>query len=243
MPWTRHTLSSLRARLQERVETVPFWTPEEARLALTEGLAFWNLLTGTWKARVTLDAAPASDPLLVLPTSLVFGARVAYQGQPLAPGSLAGLFRGRPTWWTETTASGGDVPTRPLLWAPVSLQLLAVWPAPAAFVASAFTVDGVAATPQLLVDASAVDLEDGVLDVLLGYALHALTFKEGWARFVGTVGHLKAFLALAGEQNTQLTQSAAYRQYMGLDRRRDLVPTRGGMERLTATVAQAGAAE
>lgn len=243
MPWTRTTLAALRRRLQERVETVPFWTAEEARLAINEGLSFWNLLTGTWKARITLDATPASDPLIALPLSLVFGARVAYQGQPLALDSLPSFFRARPDWWTETTATAGDVPTRPLMWAPVSVQLIAVWPRPALLVAGAFTVDGVAATPVLVSEDDAVDLDDGVLDVLLGYALHVMTFKEGWARFASTTAHLKAFLALAGEQNGQLTQSAAYRAYMGLDRRRDLVATRGGGERLGQAVQGAGAME
>jgi hypothetical protein len=79
--------------------------------------------------------------------------------------------------------------------------------------------------------------------VLLGYALHTLTFKEGWQRFAATSAKLQAFLALAGEHNGQLTQSAAYRAYMGLDRRRDLVPTRGGGERLGQALGQAGSPE
>lgn len=243
MPWTRTTLAALRQRLLERVEGVPFWTPEEARLALQEGLEFWNLLTGTWQARASVDADPANDPFMALPTTLTFGARVAYQGQPLALDALPSFFRARPNWWVETTATGGDVPTRPLLWAPVSVQLIAVWPRPAAFVASAFTVDGLAATPTLATDADAVDLDDSVHDVLLGYALHTLSFKEGWMRFVATTGQMQAFLALAAERTTQLTQSAAFRQYMGLDRRRDLVPTRGGPSKVGETLAQIGGPE
>lgn len=232
MPWTSHTLASLRRDLQHRVEVVPYWTQEEARLALNEGLWCWNLLTGTWKARVTVDADPANDPLTGLPSTLVFGTRIAYQSQPLAQGSLHDLLRGRPGAWTETTASGGDVPTRPMVWAPVSLSTVFIWPRPAAFVAAAFTVDGVAATPVLTNEADAVDLEDGVWEVLLDYALHTLAFKEG-ARFASTQPLMQGFLALAAEQNDQLTKSAAFRQYMGLARK-DLVPTRGGQSRLSA---------
>ncbi len=243
MPWTRYTLAELRDRLRDRVETVPFWQPEECRLALNESLLCWNLLTGTWKRRITLDADPSSDPFMALPATLVFGARVAYQGQPLALSSLPDLMRGRPAFWTERTTSGGDVPTRPMVWAPISLQLLAVWPRSAALVAAAYTVDGVAATPQLTAEDSPVDLEDGVLDVTLGYALHVLTFKEGWARFATTSSQMQAFLALAAEQNGQLTASAAYRAYMGLNLGRALRPTRGGPERLTQAVGAAGSPE
>lgn len=231
MPWSRHTLASLRRDLQHRVEVVPYWTAEEARLALNEGLSFWNLLTGTWKRRVTLDADPANDPFMALPSTLVFGARVAYQSQPLASGSLHDLLRGRPGAWTETTASGGDVPTVPKVWAPVSLSLIFIWPRPAVFTAAAITVDGIATTPVLTYEPDAVDLEDGVVGVLLDYALHVLAFKEG-ARFAATTPLMQAFLAHAAEQNDQLTRSAAYRQYMGLARK-DLVPTRGGQSRLT----------
>jgi hypothetical protein len=240
MPHTRYTLADLHQALAGRVEHVPFWTTNEGTLAIQEALGFWNLLTGYWKARITLDATPGSDPLMALPTSLVFGARVAYLGQPLALGSLPDLLRGQPNWWTETTTDGGDVPTRPLVWAPVSLQLIAVWPRPASVVPGAFTVNGVAATPSLSSDNTAVDLDDGVLHVLLGYALHVLTFKQGWARFTATMPLLQEFLSMAAEQNTQLTASAAYRQMMGLDRRRDLVPTRGGQSRLAGAVQGAG---
>lgn len=226
MPWTRHTLSSLRRRLEERVELQPFWTPTEARDALNEGLAFWNLLTGTWKQKVTLHATPSNDPLLALPSTLVFGMRVAFEGRPLALDSLAGCFRGRPGWWTETTATGGDVPTRPMIWAPVSLRLIAVWPTPATITIDAWTIDGVAATPVLVTPEEGVDLEDGVLEPLLGYSLHAMALKEGWARFESTIDLMRGFLQVAAEHNSQLTATAAYRQYMGLDRK-DLRPSRG----------------
>lgn len=242
MPWTRYTLASLRTHLAARVDQVPYWSPEEQRLALNEGLAFWNLLTGTWKTRVTIDADPASSPLMALPATLVFGVRVAYQGQPLANSSLVDLMRGRPSCWTENVGTGAPVPTRPMIWAPVSLALIAVWPRVDRFIPGAITVDGIAATPTLTSEDASVDLEDGVLDVLLGYALHALTFKEGWQRFAATGQYLKAFLALAAEQNSQLTASAAFRQYMG-QARKDLVPTRGVPERLTAAVSAAGSPE
>jgi hypothetical protein len=243
MPHARYTLADLHQALQARVEHVPFWTTAEGTLAIQEALSFWNLLTGYWKTRITVHATPGSDPLVALPTSLVFGARVAYLNQPLALGSLPDLLRGQPGWWTETVATGGGVPTRPMVWAPVSLQLIAVWPKPTTVVLNAFTIDGVAATPQLSSDEVAVDLDDGVLHVLLGYALHVLTFKQGWARFSATLPLLQAFLAMAGEQNTQLTASAAYRQMMGLDRRRDLVATRGGVSALAGAIQGAGGME
>ncbi len=238
MAWTRETLSSLRRALDARVEDVPFWTDLEARLALNEALSFWNLLTGYWSQTVLLPTAPG-DPFVGLPGSILFRTRVSYAGAPLAQSSLPDLFRGRPGWWQEVAGGPGDLPLAPRIWAPVSLSLIALWPQPATPALTALEVIGIARTPTLIAEDDPVDLEDGVLNHLLGYALHALTFKEGWARFAGTVPAMQAFLHAAGEANGQLTASAAYRQYLGLDRAKDLRPTRSH-SRLAGSLAQAG---
>lgn len=236
MPWTRETLSSLRTQLEARVESSPFWTTEEARLALNEALSFWQLLTGYWYAAEDVQIL-AGDPFFATSAAILFRTRVTYQGLPLADSSLTDLFRGRPNWWTETTADGGDVPTRPTVWAPMSLTLLAVWPQPAGI--ATLTVQGLSRTPVLAAEADPVDIEDGIVDHILGYALHVLTFKEGWARFAGTTVAMQEFLKAAGEENGQLTASGAYRQYLGLDQAKHLRPTRG-KSRLGGSVAMAG---
>lgn len=240
MPWTSETLPSLRDALKDRWESVPFWTDDEARLALNEALCCWNLLTGYWRTTITIDARP-DEPFHVLPTAITFRTRVLSGTSPLAIASLVDLSRGRPGWWTETVADGGVVPTIPKVWAPVSLQLIAVWPTPAAYLANGFTVEGIAATPQLSGESDTVDLEEGVLGVILDYALHVAAFKEGWARFVATSPLFRGFLEMAAEENSQLKASSLYRAYMGLDRNRDFKRTRRVDERLSDLVAGLGA--
>jgi hypothetical protein len=233
MAWAHETLASLRLALDSRVEESQFWTEEEARLALNEALECWNLLTGYWSQTVTVQVGPGT-PIVGLPASILFRTRVTHAALPLAPSSLPDLFRGRPGWWNETTDAGGDTPTVPKVWAPVSLTMLAIWPQPATI--QTLTVTGVAATPILLEDSDPVDLEDGVVDAITGYAQHALTFKEGWTRFASTQSLMKDFLDMAGEENAQLNASAAYRQYLGNDRRRGLRPTLDAPERLGGVV-------
>jgi hypothetical protein len=223
------TLVDLRERLADRYEDVPFWTADDCNDALNEALLVWNLLTGYWRTTLELPAIAYTWDY-DLTEALVFGARVQYNDQPLDVTSLWELDQGRPGWRSETTASGGSVPTKPLLWAPVSLLYIHIWPAPIVS-GGTYTVDGVAATPRLRFDDDTVDLGEELLAPLLDGALHMAAFVEGGDRFTATDAHWQAFLAAAVEHNGQLTRSALFRRYLGLDRGRDLRPTRGVPER------------
>lgn len=233
MAWTRETLASLRRALASRVEAAPYWTDLEAQLALNEALECWNLLTGTWVSSQSVVIG-LGDPFLSVSAGILFNTRVTHQNLPLAKSSLADLFRGRPGWWNELTTAGGDTPTTPKVWAPVSLTLLAVWPQPA--IPQTLVVTGAAATPILTEDSGAVDLDDGVIDSLVDYALHVLAFKEGWARFSGTQALMQGFLKAAAEQNSQLNASGAFRAYLGMDAGKGLRRTKDAPERLSAIV-------
>ena len=184
MPYTSTTLGDLQTLMAQRWDTEVFWTPEEARLALNEALREWNLLTGRWRTRVTLNVndpvwaitPPFSD--VRLPGVLTYAMRVTTaDGQPLHPTSIAELDYGRPQWSLETTASGGDVPTRPLLWAPTSLTQINIWPTLPAFSPAALLCDGVLATPVVTVAADTVNLGE-IIDVVVDFALHIAAFKE-----------------------------------------------------------------
>lgn len=234
----RYTLVDLRLRLQDRLEAAAWWSTDTLDDALNESLCLWNLLTGQWKRRETyLTAANTID--YALNASLVFGMRVQFNTFPVMPTSLWELDQGRPGWRTETTASGGEVPTRPLYWAPVSLTLIHLWPADAVG-ANSLLVDGVAATPLLLQDEQFLDLGEELLSALLDGAAHLATFSEGTDRFSATERQWQAFLQAAAEQNQQLKRSAQFRRYLGLDKGRGLRPTRGGPLLLPPSLSQTG---
>ena len=237
---TTYTLADLRERLADRWEAVPWWSPEDASDAINEALLLWNLLTGYWRTTLTLQAV-AFQWDYDLTEALVFGARVQYNDQPLDVTSLWELDQGRPGWRHERTDTGGDVPTKPLLWAPVSLLYIHIWPAPTVS-GGLLHVDGVAATPRLLTDGATLDCGEDLLTALVDGALHLAAFTEGSDRFLATQQHWEAFLAAALEHNSALKQSAVFRRYLGLDRTRDLRPTRGAPMPTLAAGAPIGAA-
>lgn len=240
MAYQQLTRAQLRTRLEARVESVPFWTTPEANDAINEALQFWGLLTGRWKRREILTST-ANTYELALPGALTYRMRVTFNGLPMSPTSRAELNDGRYRWRQETSADGGDVPNRPMLWAPVSLSLIYIWPMDA-YGHNSFLLDGVSATPVLVTDGQYVDLGEEDVNVLLGYALHTLTFKLGGPRFAATMDLFKATLAAAAAENALITTSQMYRQVMGLDRR-DLKPFRvatASVADLAASAAGAG---
>lgn len=227
MPYTTTTLADFRLTLQRRWEDAVFWTDEEARLAINEALRDWNLLTGRWRVRTTLDA-PANDPTIPLGGSLVYGMRVRVGTAPALTGtSVAELDLGRPTWRTETITTGGGVPTRPTLWAPISLQQIVIWPAFDTLQVGAVLVDGIAATPVLVEDADYVDIGEDTIDILTDFALHIAAFKRGGPEWRRTKICWQQFLQAAAEENSLLKTKQAFRRFAGLDRRRDLLPAHG----------------
>jgi hypothetical protein len=221
MAYTAITLAQLRAELQAKYESVPFWVDAEANLFLNEALRTWNSLTGRWKGTAVLSTTP-SDAFYALPQAILYRARVLFNSQPLTPSSYTDLSAGRPRFRQETTLSGGDVPTRPTVWAPISLRLIVIWPADAVG-HNGLTVSGVAQTPVLTADGDFVNLPSADLDPILGYALHVATLKKGGAYFSQSLHYWTEFLAAAAEQNQLITTSQLYRRWMGLDRR-DLKP-------------------
>lgn len=215
MPFTTSTWAELRLRLQDKVEQKPFWDNAEALAAFNEGLLFYNLLTGIFRRRVTIPTI-ANQHEYVLPATMLYRTRFAFNNYPMSPSGREDLNLGRKNWRAETATTGGDVPTRPTMWAPISLQLVYIWPADAAG-ANTLTVDGVSAAPVLVEDGDTLDFgEDGV-NVILGYALHALSFKKGGPAFANTLPLFKAFLLDAAEMNGLIKTTTLYRRLMGLD--------------------------
>ena len=223
MAYTSFTWATVRERLTDRVGKKPFWDATEALIAFNEGLRLYNLLTGFWRTRTIITTT--TSYFVQIPTILLYRVRMEFNGLAMSPSSREDLNQSRFNWRLENTASGGGVPTRPVVFAPVSLSSVYIWPADAVG-GNTLLIDGVAATPVLVDDGDFVDLGEEQFDILIGYALHALSFKKQGQYFSDTIDLFKAFLKACAEENDQLKTSSLYRRVMGLDRR-DLKPLRG----------------
>lgn len=218
MPYLALTLAQLRTRLIARYDRSVFWTDTEANRAINESLLTWGMLTGRWKRRITLETT-ANTHELALPATMVYRSTLRWNGYPLSPCTRFDLDYGKPLWRGQHTLTGGAVPSRPSLWAPVSLQLIYVWPADAVS-HNAWTIDGVSATPTLAADGDFVDLAEADVNVLLGFALHILAFKKGGVIFQALEPYFRQFLQAAAEENSLITTAQFYRKFMGLDQQK-----------------------
>lgn len=209
-----YDLDDLKVKLEARWDGVPFWDDNEAKIAINEALMMWNVLTGFWKRRITIPTV-ISQMDYSLPSTMVFGMRLEYNNAPLDPTSLSEMDEGRPGWQNNADAT-------PRKWIPLDLDTIRLWPTPDAI--GTLTIDGVSATPQLTYDGETVDIGSETLSPLLGYAIHVLALKEGGSRFAATMPLFQAFLSAAAEENNQLSKSAMFRTFMGIDPKME--PTR-----------------
>jgi len=234
VPYQTTTLTMLQALMVQRWDQVVFWTPEEARLALNEALREWNLLTGRWRTTVLLSVT-AAVPEVALPGVLTYAMRLTTAaGAPLVPSSILELDLAEPQWRRQTVAPGAT----PVLWAPVSLTQIAIWPCYPTTLANALRCDGVLATPVLTGPLDVVDLGEEIIDVVCDMALHVAAFKEAGDRWRATRPYFEAFLQAAADENSLLKTHQAYRRWAGLDRRRDLQPSTGAPNQVDGVVTQ-----
>ena len=210
MPYQRHTLADLRLALAAREEFVPFFDEDDLNLAINQALRLWNALTGYWRARIVVAGAP-DDPLIPIPGTLVQRTTLAFQGRTMVQSSLNELSYIQPNWWYERTSDGGSIPTRPTVWAPIGLSLVAIWPATP--VTASYEVDGIRTTPVLTDDAAFVDLGDEEFSTLLGYALHVAAFKAGAVLLDRTRPGYEAFMQAGASRNGRLLGSNWWRQF------------------------------
>lgn len=213
------TLSQLQTQLAQRTESSPWWSAEEARLALNEGLRVWNAITGCWTDKFYPTPIP-NDPWVPLPGAMTQATRVLWDKVPLEKGSLADFDYGIPNWRNAVSGATGH-PARPSYWAPVALNLLVLYPAMStAQFPGSLEVAGVHQTPLLVNAGDFVDLGQEQHDVLLGYALHALSLKVGGQRLVDSYAGWIAFLTAGAAENRQFAASKFYRRLLGLDAQR-----------------------
>lgn len=223
MAYVSVTRAQFRSLLLDQLDNLgtAFYRVDELNKIIQSGLRFWNLLTGYWKTRATFTTT-ANQLWYALPNAITSQMRVTFQSVPLSPSSLFDLDFGRPAWRSETTTSGGDVPTQPRVFIVGALNLVALWPTDAAG-NKTLTVDGLAATPILTADSGAggvIDIGQDEFSALLDYCQHMAAFKQGGVEFKASDALMKSFLQTAAERSSILKESAAYRKYMGLDKGR-----------------------
>ncbi len=222
--YQRYTLDDIQTQLTQRADGSPFWTDEESTDAINEALLIWNALTGFWKDTVYITTT-VNNWDYQLSASLVFGTRIEFNNIPLAQASIGDMDYGHPGWQNQTTADGGSIPNTPRNWLPLSIDMIAIWPADAQG-GNILKVDGISATPQLNYLDEYIDIGQEELSALVGYALHVLALKEGGARFQATMGYFQDFLKAAGEENNQLNMSSEFRNFIGTDMNRQTRPVR-----------------
>jgi hypothetical protein len=241
MAYQQVQLATLQQRLADRYEGVPFWTADEARRAINEGMRIFSAATGFWRTVVNIPTVP-NDPYVALPGTIVQAARVTWNGLPLEPCAMADFWYGIHNWRGTTTATPG-APPRPVYWARSSLTLLAIYPADATTGVTgtnALQINGVRSTPILVNPGDYIDLGQEQFDVLLGYAQHVLAFKLGGEYLTATYPGWLALLKAAARENRQFAASSFYRKAMGLDELRRMRGTEKDIQSAADEVVAAG---
>lgn len=209
MPYADTTRAELRLLLQRRYESSPFWTDTDANLALNQTLRTWNLLTSYWRRRIVVANVP-NDPMVPVPGTLAQQTTCNWQGRNMTGVSVAELQLLAADWW-QARAGDTGVPSRPLFWAPVGLNLIAIYPASSAI--GSLEVDGVRSTPVLTDDGDYVNIGPEELDTLTGYALHVCAVKAGASFLERTKPYLEQFVKAAVERNALLKLSRWYTHF------------------------------
>jgi hypothetical protein len=186
-------------------------------------LRYFNLFTGYWRGSATVNTV-AATPFLSVSNTLTRATRVTRPGKVLTRKSIVELYRQRTNWRTQTTTSGGGVPTTVREWAPIGLNSFAIWPADAVG-GLTLTVEAVKITPILAADGDFVDVGQEELDLILDEALWILTFKLPSEREAQQARH-DNFLQGCLARNDQLRKSSFFRSALGLDQEQRLEPTR-----------------
>lgn len=220
MAFQNTTLASLQTQLAQKYEGQPFWSADQARRAINEGLRIYNLITGMYRESTSVPLVP-DDPHVYVGGSLVKGTRVRILGRTLTLTSISALDRLVPNWQGVNTASGGTTPTTPVYWCPVGLTEIQIYPKiDPTLLGTMATIDGVRSTPLLVNPGDYLNMGDEEISALLGYALHVLAFAKGYDALQRTRPHWLAFIKTCALRNATFAGSSLYRKMIGYDRLR-----------------------
>jgi hypothetical protein len=256
MPFQNTTLTALLARLALRYESAPFWAQPSAIFALNEALRLWNLLTGMARLSANIQTI-VDNPYLDLTTAStgiaqpqwlkITRVRRAAALQELNPVSLAGLDAAFPGWEAQTTVTA-RVSSVPRYWAPAGAGRLAIYPKDTSIGAGGngprtLIIDAISCANVLVNGGDFLDLGDDELNVLVGYALHVLSFSKGTTALAQTRPLYLAFLKAAAERNAIFAASSFYRKIIGQDWTRLAYPLRSPSALATAAALTGEAAD
>ncbi len=220
MSFQNTTLASLQTQLAQKYEGQPFWTADQARRAINEGLRVYNLITGMYRESTSVPLVP-DDPHVYVGGSLVKGTRVRILGRTLTLTSISALDRLVPNWQGVNTASGGSTPTQPVYWCPVGLTEIQIYPKiDPSLLGTNATIDGVRSTPLLVNPGDYLNMGDEEISALLGYALHVLCFAKGIDALARTKPMWVTFIRTCALRNASFAASSLYRKMIGYDRLR-----------------------
>lgn len=247
MSYTSQTLGDLLTALAARYEGSPFWSADDARRAINEGLRIYNLITGIYRGE--------TDPLTLIPEdehfrvsgNVIKVTRVWVVGQPrpMTMTSIAALDRVASNW-SQLNTQLPNVRVQwpvPSFWAPIGLTEIVIFPrvAQADFLVAPVQVrvSGVVNAPILNSPSDPVNLGLEETSTLLGYALHTLSFAKGAEALAKTKPLLVAFYRACALRSATFAASSLYRQMTGYDRLRAYAPmVESEVERINTTVLQ-----
>jgi hypothetical protein len=179
-------------RVLEKLNEVPsaprYWSREEIRQLIWEGLVELNLLSGYLQD--TLSLTLARHPVQpTLPHIAVLHVRSGYRA--LLKYSIDELDASHPNWESE------KLPRTPARWAPLGLAYL-VTHKRTTTASQTVTVD-VLRLPVKPLEADVIPLDDEYVVAIAEYAASVARLKEGGAEQEAGVQMYQQFLALAGD--------------------------------------------
>lgn len=204
------TIPELATLLRQKLGPTRFWYDIELKDALLEALRVWQATTGAITRTVT--GAPEGTRYETIPGQVACPIRVTFGGAAgeLDQSSLWELDEGSVGW--EGEAAGA-----PSYWALNGFGQVVFSPRPSAALGEV-SYEGIA--DILRGDAEGVELKDlspGDLEVVLGYAQHYLSFKEGQGELNNTSGKKDGLYQRAAAANARLRRTNFYRSAMGKD--------------------------
>lgn len=230
MPYQNLNLSALTTLVQNRVQNLAFWSQQEITDSISEAIKLWQVGTGFWKSRIEVttvakrciyDLTAINDqsgkPLV---QTVLMPIRCCFNGASMHPTGWTDIDSTGRSWQTDLTGSAA-VPDTPILWGPMGLNLMFIWPADATG-NNSLQLDVLQRAPVLVNSIDFLNLDSTEVPAFLSGVVHFLTFKRSGIAFKSTTKGFKEFLKAMALRNSHLQLVSSYRSYMGEDTSRNL---------------------
>ncbi len=202
------TIPELDTALSQRLGPSQFWVKQERLDALLEGVRVWQCYTGFLTAQA---AALTNSVYSKVPRQIAWPIRVTIAGVQIPRTSLPELDNGFVGWEGEAATAAG-----PTYWASQGMGNVAGYPPFSAAGDTSF--EG----PENILRGHAAGVEipmsEGDVQVVLDYAQHYLSFKEGSGELEQTQDAQEGMLRRGGQANARLRRQNFYRAAMLRDR-------------------------